>query len=252
MAGWNDWYSMVILTYSMAQSPSWEGNWLAASQEIPHISWNPKVHYRNQSVRHLSLSWANPIQSKYPHSTSWRSILILSTHLRLGLPSGSLSLQFPHEDSIRPPLRPIHTTCPAHLILLDFITRTILGEAYRSLSSSLCSLLHSPVTSTLLSPNILLYTIFSNTLSFLSSFNFSDQASHPYKTAGKITVLYILIFNFLYRNLEDKRYCTESMVIPVVIYVHRYLAVLAYADHGWENLLSMLFCAYCMEGSTVI
>ena len=40
------------------------------------------------SVRHLSLSWASPIQSTYPHHTSWRSILILSTHLRLDLPSG--------------------------------------------------------------------------------------------------------------------------------------------------------------------
>ena len=39
------------------------------------------------SVRHLSLSWASPIQSMYPHPTSWRSILILSTHLHLGLPS---------------------------------------------------------------------------------------------------------------------------------------------------------------------
>ena len=40
-------------------------------------------------VRHLSLSWASPIQSIYPHPTSWRSVLILSTHLRLGLPSSS-------------------------------------------------------------------------------------------------------------------------------------------------------------------
>ena len=40
------------------------------------------------SFRHLSLSWASPIQSIYPHPTSWRSVLILSTHLRLGLPSG--------------------------------------------------------------------------------------------------------------------------------------------------------------------
>jgi len=38
------------------------------------------------SVRHLSLSWASPIHSTYPHPTSWRSILILSNHLRLGLP----------------------------------------------------------------------------------------------------------------------------------------------------------------------
>ena len=34
------------------------------------------------SVCHLSLSWASPIESTYPHPTSWRSILILSTHLR--------------------------------------------------------------------------------------------------------------------------------------------------------------------------
>jgi len=40
------------------------------------------------SVRHLSLSWTSPIQSIYSHPTSWRFILILSTHLRLGLPSG--------------------------------------------------------------------------------------------------------------------------------------------------------------------
>ena len=37
-----------ILTYSMLQSPSWEANWFAASQETPCISRNPKVHYRTQ------------------------------------------------------------------------------------------------------------------------------------------------------------------------------------------------------------
>ena len=47
------------------------------------------------SVRHLSLSWANSIQSTYPQPTSWRSILILSTHLRLGLPSGLFPSGFP-------------------------------------------------------------------------------------------------------------------------------------------------------------
>jgi len=41
------------------------------------------------SVRQISLSCASPVQSIYPHPTSWRSILIISTHLRLGLPSGS-------------------------------------------------------------------------------------------------------------------------------------------------------------------
>jgi hypothetical protein len=37
---------MSILTYSMEQSPSWEANRFVASQEIPRILLNPKVHYR--------------------------------------------------------------------------------------------------------------------------------------------------------------------------------------------------------------
>jgi hypothetical protein len=66
-----------------------------------------------------------------------------------------------------------------------------------------------PVTSSLLGPIILLNTMFSKTLSFLSSRNISDQVSHPYKTTGKIIVVYILIFKILDSNLEDKRFCTE-------------------------------------------
>ena len=138
------------------------------------------------SVRHVSLSWASPIHSIYPHPPSWRSILILSTHLRLGLPSGLLPSGFPTKTLYTTLSSPIRATCSAHLILLDFITRTILGEQYKPFSSSLCNLLHSPVTSSLLGPNILLNTIFSNTLSFLSSCNVSDQLSHPYTTHPKI------------------------------------------------------------------
>ena len=133
------------------------------------------------SVRHMPLSWASPIQSVYSHPTSWRCIPILTTHLRLGLPSGLLPSGFPTKTLYTTLSSTIHATCPAHLILLDFITRTILGEEYRSFSSSFSNLLHSPVTSSLLGPNILLNTMFSNTLSFLNSRNVNDQVSHPYK-----------------------------------------------------------------------
>ena len=68
------------------------------------------------SLRILSLSWANPIQSIYPHPTSWRSILILSTHLRLGLPSGLFPSGFPQQDPTHPPLltHTLHMPSPSH------------------------------------------------------------------------------------------------------------------------------------------
>jgi len=107
--------------------------------------------------------------SPYPHPSSLRSILILSSHLRLGLPSSLFPSGFPAKTLYTPLLSPIRDTCHAHLILIDFITQKILGE-YRSLSPSLCSFLRSLVTSSLLGPNILL-----NTLSLHSTLNVSDK-----------------------------------------------------------------------------
>ena len=145
-----------------------------------------------------------------PHSTSRRSTIIFSSHPLLSLPSGLFPSDFPTKTPYTHFLLPIHATYPAHLILLNLITQTILGEQYRSVSSSLCSFLHSPVTSFLLGPNILLYTlqVLSNTLSLRSSLCVSGHVSYPYKTVVTIIILYILIFMFLDSKLKDKRFCT--------------------------------------------
>jgi hypothetical protein len=128
-----------LLTYSMVQSPSWAANWLQLVKKFPAFHGTRKFITALTSVRHLSLYWARPIQSIYPHPTSWRSILI-SPHLRLGLPNGLFPSGFPLKTLHTPSPNPY---APTHLIVLDFITRTILGEEYKSFSSSLCSLLHS-------------------------------------------------------------------------------------------------------------
>ena len=120
----------------MVQSPSWEANWFGASQEIPHISRNPKVHYRTHKRPPPVpiLSQPNPVHIPTSHLLeNHPNIIHPSTHRS---PQWSPSLPFPHQDPIHPLSSPIRATCPAHLILLDFITRTVLGEEYKSFSSS--------------------------------------------------------------------------------------------------------------------
>jgi hypothetical protein len=95
----------------------------------------------------LFLSKARLIQSTLSQPTSPRSILILSTYLCLGLPSGLFPSGFPTNNlyAFSPP--PIRATYHFHLILLYLNILILLGEEYKSRSSSSCSFLHPPVTS---------------------------------------------------------------------------------------------------------
>ena len=61
-----------LLAYSVVQSPSWEANWFVASQEIPCISRNPKVHYRTVSI----LSHPNPVHILTSHLLEIHSNII--------------------------------------------------------------------------------------------------------------------------------------------------------------------------------
>jgi len=86
------------LTYSMVPSPSWEANWFAASQEIPRISRNPKVHYCTH--KHLPpvsiLGQANPVHIPTSHLLEIRPNIIHPSTPRS--PQWSLSLRFPHQE----------------------------------------------------------------------------------------------------------------------------------------------------------
>ena len=130
-----------LLTYSMEQSPSWEASRFSASQEIPHISGNPKIHYFSHKCPPPVpiLNQLDPVHN--PTSQFLKINLNIILPSTPGSPHWSLSFRFPHQHHVHP--SPIRATCPAHLILLDFTTRTISGKEYRSLSSSLCNFLHS-------------------------------------------------------------------------------------------------------------
>ena len=138
------------------------------SQIIPRILWKPKVRYHIHK-RPVTCPFLDPHHSSpFHHPTSWRSILILSSHLRLGLPSGLFPSRLPTKTPCAPLPSPTRTTCPVHLILLYLNTLMIFGEEYRSWSSSLCSLLHFPVTSSLFGPNTFLSNLLSSTPSLIS------------------------------------------------------------------------------------
>jgi hypothetical protein len=88
-----------LITYSMEQSPSWGSIQFSASQEIPLNLGNPRVHYS--------------IHKSPPHPTSWRSILIFSSHLRLCLPNVLFPSGSPQQNPVYNSLR-THTRYMPH------------------------------------------------------------------------------------------------------------------------------------------
>ena len=105
-----------LLTYSIVQSPFWEANWFAASQEIPRISRNPKVHYRTlkRPPPVPILGQSNPIHIPTPHLLEIHPNIIHPSTPRS--PQWSPSLRFPQQGPIHPPLltHTRHMPSPSH------------------------------------------------------------------------------------------------------------------------------------------
>jgi len=109
-------------------------NGLQLVKKFPAFHGTPKVHYRtHKRPPPVSiLGQPNPFHIPTSHFLEIHHNIIHPSTPRS--PQSSLSLRFPHQDPINPLSSPTRATCPDHLILLDFITRTILGEVYRSFS----------------------------------------------------------------------------------------------------------------------
>lgn len=136
----------------------WETDNSSASQEIPHFT-EPNAYCRDRA-----LSSARLIQSTPSHLFLW-SIFILFSHLRLGFPNGFF-LQFFRQNSVCISVFYHSVRWPAYRIILDYFTRTGLGEECKSWSTSWCSFLSSLLFLLSLVPN---------------NYTFSFSNSNPYQ-----------------------------------------------------------------------
>jgi hypothetical protein len=113
---------MQFNTYLLTElSASWEAANCAATQELPSILKNPKVHHRVHKSHPLVpiLSQIDPVQAIPSYLSK-----IYFTIVRGLFPSG-----FPTNILYAFLVSPIRATCPAHLILLDLIILIMLGSA---------------------------------------------------------------------------------------------------------------------------
>jgi len=109
-----------LLTHSTEQTLSWEANLFTASQEIPFIVSNPKVHYRIHKCPPPVpiLRQLDPVHTLYiplPEET----FFILSPHLGLGLPSGLFTAVF----STKALYTPLFTHTQCYMLCLSHSSR---------------------------------------------------------------------------------------------------------------------------------
>jgi hypothetical protein len=120
----------------------------SATREFLNNFWNLKVYYRFQKKPPLVpiLSQFDPLHTDLSFSFKIHFNIIFPTMCKSS--SWSLNLRLYHQTSIRIRLFSLHATCPVHLVLLDLIIITILGEVYKLRRSSLCSFLQTPMAET--------------------------------------------------------------------------------------------------------
>jgi len=117
------------------------------NKKTPRLLWNPKVHYRVN--KESATGQLNPVHTFRPY---------FKIHFNI-IPSGLFTSGF--QTKI------LYATCYTPVVILDLNTLMIFGEEYKLWSFSLRNFLQSPVTSSLLGPNILFSALFSGTLNYV-------------------------------------------------------------------------------------
>jgi len=171
--------------------------YLYLTNSIEHRPWEANSHSVNKfpalcgtrryiavftKGRHWLLSWARWVQSTPSQTVSLISSIIFWYFSSIQIFQLNFHINFSYP-------RACYMTCPFHP--LDFITFLSFYEGHKLWSSSFCSRLWPPATSSLLDPNVHFSTLFSNTINLCSSLVIRDQVSHPCKTTSNIIVFIV-------------------------------------------------------------
>ena len=155
----------------MVQSPSLEANWFAASQEIPHISGNPKVHYRtHKRPPPVSiLSQPNPVHIPTFHFLQIHPNIVHPSTPRS--PQWSPSLRFLQQDPRHPPLltNSRHMPSPSHSFYSNINIKYKLRQLLKCIFNHI-SRLHVSARPPHTLPHLLLFTSLKFNACFILNF----------------------------------------------------------------------------------
>lgn len=142
----------------------------------------------NKELKPATCSYTKPHEfSEYSLSCCF-NIHLIPSHLLVGLPSALFPSDLSTKTLHALLFYLMHSTCPSHLFLLDFVILMIFDEAYKSRSSSSCSLFQPDIISAS-QVSIIFGNSFSNNFAiyFLIA---TDQFSHPCKKKTKLQFVY--------------------------------------------------------------
>jgi len=163
----------------MQHSPSWESNRFTRRQEIPCILWNPNVHYGVYKCPPPVPVLSQISLFHVPLSTFLRSILVLFSNLCLDPPSGLFPSGFPTNTLYTPLLSPIRAACLAQSHYSRFYNPNNKGWRVQIIKLLIMQFSPLPYYLVRLRPDILLSTLFSKTLSLLSSWMWETMFHTP-------------------------------------------------------------------------
>jgi hypothetical protein len=168
------------LTNFMELSLSWEAPIVQPLKNFPVFYGTRRFITIFTRAHQWSLSWPRSIQSIPPHLISRRFILILYTHLHLGLPSGLSFLVFPQVSYMHPSSTPfmLHALQSSSSLTWSFWLYLAKSTSYEAPRYAV--FLQSPIMSSFFNLYILLSTLFPNTLTVCVPHLMSETKFHTH------------------------------------------------------------------------